>query len=512
MLNAIASGFMYQAGAHEYKASKAGMTAGFYRRHQDWNFQFNQAELEVARIEKDIAAAKIRLAIAEHELRNHDLQAEHKRALDEYMRTKFTNRELYDWMVGQLATLYFQTYQLAFDIAKRAERAYRHELAIPSDQPSIIKFGYWDSLRKGLLAGERLGHDLERLDLAYMDHDVREFELRKSVSLAELNPQQLQALRETGTGTFEVPEALFDLDHPGHYLRRIRSVRITIPAVVGPYTTLGANLQLLTHKTRAEKTLGGYVEQPVNGDGRFRYGTGSGQSIATSTAMSDGGLFNLDFKDERYLPFEYAGAISVWKLELPNQVRQFDYRTIEDVVIHIDYTARQGGGQLRGEAETSLAQQFNSISGEGEPLALLVSVHEAFPNEWEQFLTVDSGNHVLSLPITAEHFPYFARRKGFEVAEVSFAMMLEPSLASETMNSISATLSGEQNPQNFGHASGDAFMTTTFTLTAPVQPSTWTVTVADTAIQQLHTAGLLDPDKLVGMVMVLRYTLTEASP
>ncbi len=69
-------------------------------------------------------------------------------------------------MVGQLSAVYFQSYQLAFDLAKRAERCFRHELGL-SDS-NYVRYGYWDSLRKGLLAGERLGHDLRRLDAAYL--------------------------------------------------------------------------------------------------------------------------------------------------------------------------------------------------------------------------------------------------------------------------------------------------------------------------------------------------------
>jgi hypothetical protein len=406
--------------------------------------------------------------------------------------------------------LYFQTYQLAFDLAKRAERAYRHELAIDPSEPPIIKFGHWDSLHKGLLAGERLGHDLERLDLAYMDRDIREFELRKSVSLAEVDPAQLQALRETGACSFGVPEVLFDLDHPGHYLRRIRSVRLTIPAVVGPYTSLGANLQLLTHKTRLKKTAG-YAEDPVGADPRFAYGTGAGQSIATSTAISDGGLFNLDFRDERYLPFEYAGAISTWALELPGKVRQFDYRTIEDVIIHIDYTGRPGGAGLRGEAEASLVEGLNAIQGEGQPLALLIAVHEAFPKEWKKFFEVDpqSGDHVLTLPISTKHFPHFARRNGFAITKTSVALMLEPKLA--TVGEFEARLSVAQSPESLVQAPGDAFMGATFALGGPAQPDTWTFNVADDKIpEQLQTDGELDRSKLVGLLMVLRYTLDEA--
>ncbi|WP_106395305.1 Tc toxin subunit A-related protein [Enhygromyxa salina] len=510
VMNMIAAGYTYAAGEQEYKANRAGLTASFHRRAQDWGLQYELAKLEYARADKDIVAANIRLAIAEREIENHKTQLDHAQAVDEYMRAKFSNVELYDWMSRQLANLYFQTYQLAFDLAKRAERAYRHELAIPPSEPPIIEFGYWDSLRKGLLAGERLSHDLERLDLAYMDRDVREFELRKSISLAELAPAQLQALRETGACTFDLPEVLFDLDHPGHYLRRIRAVRLTIPAVVGPHTSLGASLQLLTHKTRREKLLGDYAEEPVGGDARFAYGTGAGQTIATSTALSDGGLFNLDFRDERYLPFEYAGAVSSWKLELPGKIRQFDYRTIEDVVVHIDYTARNGGAGLRTAAENSLVERFNSIHA-GEPMALLLSVHEAFPNEWERFFEVDEGDHVLSLPILAEHFPYLARRTGFAVTKLSFAAMLEPSLGSVPIPDVAAQLDLVQAAQDFVQAPDDAFMTASFTLGSPTQPGTWALTVADGAIPaQLQTDGVLDPDRLAGMVLVLHYTLEDA--
>ena len=38
-----------------------------------------------------------------------------------------------------------------------------------------------------------------------------------------------------------------------------------------------------------------------------------------------------------------------WK-ELPTGVRQFDYDTITDVILHMRYTAREGGGLLRKEA------------------------------------------------------------------------------------------------------------------------------------------------------------------
>jgi hypothetical protein len=67
-------------------------------------------------------------------------------------------------------------------------------------------------------------------------------------------------------------------------------------------------------------------------------------AIATSTGLNDAGLFELNFRDERYLPFEGSGAVdSVWRLELPAQLRAFDYDTISDVVLQIGYTALDDG-------------------------------------------------------------------------------------------------------------------------------------------------------------------------
>ena len=48
----------------------------------------------------------------------------------------------------------------------------------------------------------------------------------------------------------ELPEALFDADHPGHYLRRLKTVSITLPSVTGPYTSVNCTLTLLSNSVR----------------------------------------------------------------------------------------------------------------------------------------------------------------------------------------------------------------------------------------------------------------------
>src|SRR5690606_27602885 len=161
----------------------------------------------------------------------------------------------------------------------------------------------------GLLAGERLALDLRRMEVAQLDHDRRELELTKRVSLRLLNPAALLDLRETGSCEFKVPEVAFDLDHPGHYFRRIKTVSLSIPAVAGPNVSVGAMLTLLEDSTRIDASLtGGYVRSDE--DSRFRDDWAETQWIATSRGRDDSGMFELQLRDEKLLPFEGAGAIS----------------------------------------------------------------------------------------------------------------------------------------------------------------------------------------------------------
>ena len=84
---------------------------------------------------------------------------------------------------------------------------------------------------------------------------------------------------------------------------------------------------------------------------------GAREAIATSSGQNDSGLFELNFRDERYLPFEYMGAVSRWRIELPPENNYFDLDTLTDVVLHLNYTAREGGEALREAALHAAALQ-----------------------------------------------------------------------------------------------------------------------------------------------------------
>lgn len=117
----------------------------------------------------------------------------------------------------------------------------------------------------GLLSGEKLQFDLRRLEAAYLEQNRREFELTKHVSLRLLDPVALVKLRETGRCFFRLPEELFDLDFPGHYFRRIKSVSLTLPCVAGPYATVACTLRLVRSSIRTT-TASGIDGYPRNRD------------------------------------------------------------------------------------------------------------------------------------------------------------------------------------------------------------------------------------------------------
>jgi hypothetical protein len=412
-----------------FEARRAGRIDSFARRERDWAFQSNLAAGEITQIFKQLRGAQIREAIAERELASHRQSMKHAIEIETFLNGegtekdgKRTNKALYAFTKREVRGLYAQAFQFAFDVARKAERALQHELGQPD--LSYLQFGYLAG-KEGLLAGEKLYLDVKRMEMAYVDLNQREYELTKHVSLLQINPLALVRLRATGRCTFTIPEAAFDIDAPGHYFRRIKSVAVSIPSVTGPYTSVNCTLTILKSSIRTSPVLrgGSYMREDAEDD-RFSDYFGSLQSIVTSSAQNDAGMFEANLRDERYLPFELSGALSEWQLELPanpgkGEPQQFDYNTISDVILHVRYTARQGGALLRKGALdairdlTDLAQSSTSVR--------LFSVRQEFPDEWARFQSstpAANQRYGLTLRLTEAHYPFWSRGRLASVARV----------------------------------------------------------------------------------------------
>jgi hypothetical protein len=385
-----------------YEANRSSIDGGYDRRKREWEFQRDSADLELTQLQTQVAAAEIRVAIAEQDLANHDKQTENTKAVQDLMSTKYTNKDLYSWMVSQASSLYFQSYQLAYDLAKRVQKSYEHETGVTG--ASFIQFGYWDSLKKGLFAAEKLTHDLHRMEAAFLETG-RELEITKHVPLSQLDPEALLRLRETGECEFHIPEAWYNLDYPAHYFRRLKAVRLTIPCVVGPYANVSATLRLNQSWIRKSADIA-VAPEPV-------FTVIPQDAIATSSANQDTGTFEFNFSDSRYLPFEGAGAVSSWHLELPSAVRFFDYDTIADVIVHVSYTARDGGEifkqAVNGEIESALNDLNLLLNESGSTLERLFSLRQEFASDWKRFLVppAEGQQQQITLKLSKQLFPRY---------------------------------------------------------------------------------------------------------
>jgi hypothetical protein len=387
------------------QGSASSIQAGYLRRSEEWAQQLTLATRELAQVDNQILAATVRVQIAEKELENHDKQADQAQEIASFLHEKFTNEDLYDWMIGQISAVYFQSYQMAYSLAKRAEKAYRYDRG---DYDALfINFGYWDSLKQGLLAGEKLYFDLKRMELAYLDQNKREFEITKHISLAMLDPEALVQLRENGQCFVTLGEEIFDADYPGHYMRRIKTVAVSIPCITGPHDSVNCTLTLLSNKVRTSTVVG---DDNPNHSNPFRTNIGAVQAIVTSNGLNDTGLFETSLHEERLLPFEGAGVISTWRLELPTDTNTFKRETLTDVVIQMRYTARDAGDQLRNDRRSKLSlPPYTQLSGPLLPVkkGRLFSAAHDFADAWYAFLhQADDGTpQTLKLDLTPDQFP-----------------------------------------------------------------------------------------------------------
>jgi hypothetical protein len=388
----------------EAVAVSTALEANFGRRKEGWKNLKSLADFDVKVLNKQIDAATIRLAIANNALDLHLKSIDQMQELLDLADGRFTNLGLYIWLAGQLQTLYRSAYQNALALAMLAQQAFRFERG--EDTMPGLSMTYWDPTYVGLLAGERLLIDLQSLERRYLETNYRTLEIDQPFALSQIDPQALLDLRETGECSFTINEAFIDLVYPGHYKRRIRAVRLTMPCLTGPYVNVSATLTLDASWVRPNATLGGpLVDVPPS----------RSVAIATSTAQNDAGVFELSFHDERYMPFEGLGVVSRWRLTLPKTFRQFDYQTINDVILSISYSA-QLDGDLRDRVESNNAALAGALVNyfTNNPAKRLFSLRQDFSSAFTRLLRSPAGTQI-TITLTARNMPLLAQGRPLSV-------------------------------------------------------------------------------------------------
>ncbi|MEN5151617.1 neuraminidase-like domain-containing protein [Pseudomonas orientalis] len=322
-------------------AEAADRTEHFRRRHQEWMQARDQAALEITQIEAQMQVLEAQVRATTLQLNQSRTAQDQALASYDFLRTRFSNAQLYQWLNGQFATFYYQAYDATLALCLAAEACWQFELADFSTR--FIQAGVWKDSYRGLSAGEALKLSLLKMESAYLNRNERLLEITKTVSLRRLKAQDpnsainqdwdtiLLGLIDNGRVDFELTQPMFDSNYPGHTVRRVKRISVSLPVLLGPYEDIHATLT----QTYSAVQIGDTLKENLR----------ASQQIVLSGGVDDDGLFTFSFTDDRYLPFEGTGAISGWALEFTSTdlvARKRQLKSLTEIILKLDYTAKAG--------------------------------------------------------------------------------------------------------------------------------------------------------------------------
>jgi sugar lactone lactonase YvrE len=463
------------------------LRAARLRRERQWKLQ-----KAVAKKNKEIANQRVTIAetqkdITEQQKAIAELKTEQAEDTIEFLSNQFTNADLYEWMSEILKDIYRYFLQEATSTAKMAMA----QLAFQRQEtpPRYIQSDYWQTNnqaggasgfnlgpeesngsedRQGLTGSARLLRDIYKLDQFAFEEKDRKLNLTKTISLANEYPSEFAEFLQTGTMTFETPEEIFDYDYPGHYLRLIRKVRVSVLALIPPQDGIKATLTNNgLYRVTVEKSRGYFAQNN---------GLKPPQSVALTSPQDATGLFELqEQKTDMFWPFENIGVDTSWEFRMPHASNNMDYGTIADVLFTVEYTALQSF-DYREKVQRRLSRESLETSQS-------FSLKDDFPDQWYDLHNPEQsgGNMTVNLNIYKEDLP--TNHKDEEIRDVHLFFVrtetpdnkIPPFVAELSLSDLnSSNKEGSVKYSQFsGEKSEGSFHTSGFQRSHPV--GTWTL-------------------------------------
>lgn len=197
----------------------------------------------------------------------------------------------------------------------------------------------------------------------------------------------------------------------------------------------------------------------------------------------------------------------------------FDYGAISDLVVHVHYTARNGGDLVRNAAESELAEALNAVSDAagGTGLMRRISLRHEAPTAWAAFVQQPVGTrNNIALPLDRALLPYFIGDRAVEIT----GLAVLPRLARDRYGTYRDSLSGSLRP--LGEVDANAAVLSFNPWLAPVlraewagvvdidlrapgggDPSPWLLSLR----RAMPAEQPLEPDALEDVELILRYRL-----
>lgn len=331
----------------------------YRRRQQDWALARDQANAEARVVGEQLVAQEHAISAARASLQQTEIANTQAKAVYAFYKNRSTGRELSNWVVGQVKALIYQVYDVVTGLCLCAETCWQYEMA--DYKSRFIRPDVWMDTYHGFTTGQSLKLDLLRMAAARIKRDERRLQLVKTVSLKSLCPEKWGEFINSGKLEFDLTEALFNADYPGHYCRQVKALSLTFPGLLGPYQNICATLRqessstILEPDVTAVRQLHGFSISDAL-PGSIVHNLRPYQQIGLSLGMEDDGMAIQD-ADDRYRSFEGTGAHAKYSLALPrpeSPLQASFLGSLTDVILTLVYQARDGGQAFATEVEKLL--------------------------------------------------------------------------------------------------------------------------------------------------------------
>lgn len=364
ILKAVAYGFGAQSKVAGLAASRLGQEAHFARRRADWKFQYESAEKQMATVQAQLDALAVRETSAQMHIAHLQTQSAHAQAQLALHQGKFTGKAMYSWLRARLASIFYTYYDLTVSRCLMAQKALQWE---KGDTETYLRTGTWNSAWAGLLCGEGLMLSLAQMETAWVKWQKREMEVTRTVSLAQLFDGKLStqgkavalgdavkallagrtvevdaklercSLALAAGGVLSIQFGLKALNLVAGFetaaSRRIRSIAVSLPALLGPYQDVHARLLTSARGLPAgcEQTS---ISHALQDNGQFSQLNGYPPLRPGNQLLPFEGL-NIakaeDRNDQTQMTLNFAHAQGEQKALLER---------LSDIILHVQFTVR----------------------------------------------------------------------------------------------------------------------------------------------------------------------------
>jgi len=414
-----------EADNYTHNSSLAAKISSLIRRDHEWTFQTNLAEKEIIQIDKNLAVSDIKIQSAQIELNSLKTQITEAQEKHDFMVNKESNFVVYYQTKDKLKSIHKNFHDLAMHYARSAEQAYQFEK--PEKVIDFISYNYDNSIVGYATVADELSNSINQMEKAYLSDTKRPLEMKINISLSRLDPIVLLQLRKTGKATMNIPEWFLLLKNRGIYNAMWISVNFTFPMITGPYTNMNARIKMTKNYVRTKTNMNGdKFEMQSDSDDRFVQRTIPFDKVLITHGNNDPG-YNLDASatgnelyQHQYRPFEQAGAICEFDIDLNSRSEKFDFTelnwdTLSDVIISGVISVDIDEGKYKEDAEKYLNSLFKNI--ENRSLSLFMDIRHDLPNEHYNFIS-DVNSQSLVFNLDKLRFPYIAQDKSIKLTSL----------------------------------------------------------------------------------------------